>query len=476
MKSIMFYILFLGITIMAQTKYPEINSEIENGNYSKAAQLISEKIRNENLSKAEEYDLNFQIEKMQRIRKDFTLRADDVLEYIRKYYPDASKAKLEEWRQDGTLEYKIIDGEIKYFNRSHGNLFRVNKDAKNRKIELEGDDPGEPTNFLSKHIPLVVKKVKENKINRVMPVKMKLNYTLTVDANAVPAGEVIRCWLPFPKETHNRQSDVNLISVNSDEYIIADDKNEQRTLYIEKKSIKNLPTIFNYQFSIKNYNEIFGITADNIKDYDIGSDLYKEFTSERKPHIYFSNSLKQLSDEVVGDETNPYLKAKKIFNWMSKNIPWAGAREYSTIESISEYCLSKKYGDCGIKALTFIALCRYNGIPAKWQSGWMIYPTRLNLHDWTEIYFEGHGWVPVDPDFGMVESGDVAIEYFFLGGIDAFRLIINDDFSQPLFPAKIFPRSETVDFQRGEVEWRAGNLYFDKWDYNLKVDYDFESK
>ena len=41
----------------------------------------------------------------------------------------------------------------------------------------------------------------------------------------------------------------------------------------------------------------------------------------------------------------------------------------------------------------------------------------------------------------------------------------------PLYPAKRFPRSETVDFQRGEVEWKGGNLYFDKWSWNIKVDY-----
>ena len=35
----------------------------------------------------------------------------------------------------------------------------------------------------------------------------------------------------------------------------------------------------------------------------------------------------------------------------------------------------------------------------------------------------------------------------------------NDDFSQPLVPAKRHFRSETVDSQRGEVEWRGGNLY-----------------
>jgi hypothetical protein len=41
----------------------------------------------------------------------------------------------------------------------------------------------------------------------------------------------------------------------------------------------------------------------------------------------------------------------------------------------------------------------------------------------------------------------------------------------PLYPKKIYPRSETVDFQRGEVEWSGGNLYFPQWDYSMEIEY-----
>lgn len=42
---------------------------------------------------------------------------------------------------------------------------------------------------------------------------------------------------------------------------------------------------------------------------------------------------------------------------------------------------------------------------------------------------------------------------------------------EPLNETKIYPRSETVDFQRGEVEWEGGNLYFDQWNYQFDVEY-----
>ena len=164
-------------------------------------------------------------------------------------------------------------------------------------------------------------------------------------------------------------------------------------------------------------------------------------------------------------------KAQLIFSWISGNIPWASALEYSTIPDISAYCLKNRHGDCGIQSLLFITLCRYNGIPAKWQSGWMLHPPEVNLHDWSEIFLEGIGWVPVDQSFGVQQSSDERVKFFYLGGIDAYRLIVNDDYSRDLYPAKIYPRSETVDFQRGEVEWRGGNLYFDAWQYHMDVQY-----
>jgi hypothetical protein len=50
-------------------------------------------------------------------------------------------------------------------------------------------------------------------------------------------------------------------------------------------------------------------------------------------------------------------------------------------------------------------------------------------------------------------------------------MAVNNDFSQPLFPHKIFTRSDNVDFQRGELEWRGGNIYYDKWSWDIDVTY-----
>jgi hypothetical protein len=71
--------------------------------------------------------------------------------------------------------------------------------------------------------------------------------------------------------------------------------------------------------------------------------------------------------------------------------------------------------------------------------------------------------------FGLQDSDVLEIKEFYLSGIDEYRLIINDDFGSEFDPSKKFYRSESIDFQRGELEWKGGNLYFDQWNYHMEV-------
>ena len=89
------------------------------------------------------------------------------------------------------------------------------------------------------------------------------------------------------------------------------------------------------------------------------------------------------------------------------------------------------------------------------------------MHDWGMIYFEPYGWTPMDAYYGPHETDDEDLKWFCLSGMDSYRLIFNDDYSKSFSPDKKHHRSETLDSQRGEVEWEGGNLYFDHWNWNM---------
>ena len=423
----------------------------------------------------------------QRLAVDFCATRQEVKDWIANYIPDVTEEQIDSWTASDKLENMEIGGRTMYFQNAASNLFRIVPELKHLKDSVDAlADPGKAAGTLSGHeaidakiIPAIKEEVaanlKEGKDNPniCQPRRMRVTFSLTVPAYTLKKGSRLRCWLPFPRQDVARQTDVKLVRAGidstdlPDERIVFSDPDcHHSSLYFETKVKEGKPVTFYEVFEYTASAEWHPIDPETVLPYDKTSDLYKEYTSEKPSQIVFSDRIRHLADSLTEGIDNPYLQARAIYRWVDK-IPWASAREYSTIENIPEYVLDKKHGDCGQQTLLFMTLCRSKGIPTRWQSGLMVYPGNKNLHDWSEAWFEGHGWVPVDQSFGETQHGGM----FYFGGIEPYRLVFNNDFGGEMSPAKKYPRSETVDFQRGEVEWEGGNLYFNLWDYDFDIEY-----
>lgn len=404
--------------------------------------------------------LAFEAERMRRIEMEFNLRPEDLLASIQRYIPDATESDIARWQEEGLLEYMTIDGERRYFNKTAYNLVHISEAAAARTDDYRRFTDKAPLYQLHPHHRAV--------IESSAPVRQRIQveYSLTVDADAVPAGETVRAWIPFPKEVPARQENIHLTGSSPSTYELAPAAHPQRTIYLEKTAQKGEPTEFQVRYS---FDSISSLTDINAKIVEPAEDPALEpYLVERLPHIQFTPKMRALSEQIVGAETNPYRIAQKLFAHVDQ-IPWAGAREYSTIRNISEYAAEAGHADCGQQTLLLITLMRMNGIPARWQSGWEFSPEAFDtMHDWGEFYLAPYGWMPMDVTHGLLNGKTEQERWFYLGGIDSYRLIFNSDYSREFSPAKQHFRSETVDSQRGEVEWRGGNLYFDQWDYQMK--------
>ena len=467
--------LFLLAFAAFSCQVPQITNEtidkaIADGNFTSAEQMIKLKIATEELTPGEVWDLDAKIQTMHRIRQDFTKDDTTVIAYIKNVIPDVTPEQIAHWESIGALECMMIDGVKKYFWAAPRNLFRINKEAQAH-WDVNGRQSDELDVFLADYIPSVIKNTSKKEFENISkPKKFKINYTITVNPNEVPEGEMISVWMPYPRET-KRSSNVKLLSTTQKNYIIAPDEYAHKSIYMEAPAIRDSAMKFGYELELGIADNWFHFGPEDVKPYDTNSELYKKYTAERNKHVIFTPELKKLTDSLIAGETNPYNKARKIFDHISKTYPWASAREYATLDNIPSYVIKNNHGDCGQVGLTFITMARYAGIPAKWQSGWMLHPGEINLHDWAEAYFEGIGWVPVDVSFGLVPNENDDVYHFYLGGIDAYRYYVNEDYSGKFFPAKTHLRSEPVDFQRGEVEWKGENLYFGRWRWKIKVEY-----
>jgi transglutaminase-like putative cysteine protease len=243
----------------------------------------------------------------------------------------------------------------------------------------------------------------------------------------------------------------------------------QRTVYFEKKvTDPKHEEKFTVDFEYDSY--AYYPKLDDAKVQSLPAGFDQSYLAERPPHIVFSPEIKKAVAEAVGTETNPLAKARNIFHWINQHVRYAYEDEYCTIPSFSQRMITCRKGDCGIHATLFITMCRAAGVPARWQSGWETKVVGWTMHDWAEFYVAPWGWLPADQSYGVQKSStDPKIRDFYLGHQDAYRMIVNLDYGQPLQPPKQSLRSEPADFQRGEVEIDGHNLYFDQWDYHIEI-------
>ena len=448
----------------------KINLKLDNGDL-RAAFNLADSLKKTNIEGSVDFlkaDSLAQI--AERIAIDFSVAEDEVRRQIEKKTGSFSEDEKDKWEEKGWLEYRVINGRKMYFNRAVSNMNLLRKfhsRAENRQIEKPTDPE---TSFRLIHTAGVIRE-SSGVDDPVVPVEMKIIYTITVYPDVVPEGEVIRCWLPWPRSDQPRQDRVKLLAASQADYTISTDSAIHSTVYMEKAAHKGIPAVFQITYSYRSKGQYFSPQAIKSLPYDKNSEFFRKYTAEELPQINLSSAVRHLADSIAGNEEDPRVVVRKIYTWFKENIPWAGALEYSIMPDIPEYVLKNKRGDCGMQTFLFMSMLRSQGIPVRWQSGWMVPPGAENLHDWCEVYYAGTGWVPADISYDLQPSQKPEEKEFYETGIDAYRLIVNSGVSGRLFPEKKFLRSEPFDFQRGEVEWKGGNIYFDKWDYDMKIEY-----
>lgn len=475
MKLLRLLFLQLGLVALAsQANEPAFVSLEAQGKFKEAATVLRDALSQPALGDAARKELSFELDRLERIRKDYPFTKAKLFARLKESVRDLTEGEFEGWIAEGRFDSREIDGERRFMVSSVSNLFFRYAELNARRL---------PPKDTTKHDQLSLETCRvikaaalKEKQPYVLPKRCNAVMTVTVDADAVPAGEMIRAWLPIPRQ-YPFQAGFSLLKASAPIKHMNEETSPIRAIHLEQAAVKGKATEFRIEYEYTVAGVFFDIQPDKVRPVDTNNPALKPFLSEA-PHIVFTPQLRALSRQIVGSETNAAVQAKKFYDWIAENIKYSYALEYSTIRNISDYCLSNGYGDCGQEALLFMTLCRLNGIPARWQSGWNLFPGAKSIHDWCEIYLEPYGWMPVDPYKGIwamryavtltPEQKREARDFYF-GGLDYYRMAANSDHNQSLTPPKNTFRSDNVDFQRGELEWGANNIYFDQYNYGLQI-------
>ncbi len=459
----------LDFVELAQRGPTEIITHLRQGEYDLARIKLTDAARLAPDRDTLHFFLN-EAERIRRIQRDYSLDVAGLKRALDLRVRDWTEAEFNQWVSEGRFDVRVLNGEPRFFGASASNLYFRFPELRSRWLRSDYREFGQARLKTARYAMADTQIANPTQAARRFHIRMMV----TVEDGAVKPGETVRCWLPFPKENHFQQ-DVKLLSTNLEPHVSPNNA-PHRSVYMEQVVNENKPVKFIIEYTYTALPRYDPIDPTIITSY-LPSDT-TPFLQETHPHIRFHQEFIKLADQIVGDEKNPYWISYKLYDWLAEYADYSYAREYSTLEDIPMYVYRNQYGDCGQLALLYITLCRIKGVPARWESGWMIYPEGKNLHDWTTIYLSPYGWVPVDPNFGLdarknwvglnQDERDQLFQFYF-GRLSPYRLVANDDVGRPHIPAKMFPRSDTVDFQRGELETQNENLYFDQFDYSLQI-------
>ena len=240
----------------------------------------------------------FQRERMRRIRLDFSLDEAAAKAAVRRWIPDLTDEEFARWDQLGLIEHLDIDGRRAYFKRAPSNLFLLSDEARaRRRADAPMPSPG-PNEVLNAHHARVVAAAGQSGQGSVLPQRIAFTQSLTVKADAVPAGETVRAWIPYPREIPGQQERVQWLGSTPDKARVAPAGTLQRTAYLEAKAVAGQPTRFEIRYAVTLFARHTAIDPARVQPTPADAAL-QPYLGEHLPHVRFTPALKLFSDQVL---------------------------------------------------------------------------------------------------------------------------------------------------------------------------------
>ena len=377
--------------------------------------------------------------------KEFIHDEDEALAICQEQIRDFTREELNELRITNALEWAYIDGKVMYKEWFVNNLFATRKQYLDRCLI-----PGKKEEALAE----------KQKLNETMAyikshggVKAKVHVSIStkVDAPAERAGEKVVCQLPVPIE-YAQVKNFRLLSVSHEDALVAPYDFPARTVRFEAVPDKAFAVEYEYENHLTYKNPVAEAVSRQQPAFD---------TEEVPPHIVFTPFVKMMAKEIVGDETNPLIKARKIYDYVTTKNIYSFMRTYMTLpNTIPEYFMAGQKGDCGVHALVFITLCRCVGVPARWQSGLYAMPGDVGMHDWAQFYVAPYGWMFCDPSFGgsAWREGNKERWDFYFSNLDPYRLPAASEFMREFYVPMKQWRHDPYDNQSCECEYHDARV------------------
>lgn len=171
---------------------PDIQRLFEAGDFDRMARVIRQRLEDPRVPKTLHERLRFQLIIAKEIPEYYRLTQADMLAILQENINDFTEDELEALRDDGTLDWRYINGEVHFRNNCLDALLKVRKEyalrAKDPEVQAAADARGQRLNAM-------ITRMKEE---GGMHVRFELHEEMTVKSDRLTPGETLRIHLPLP--------------------------------------------------------------------------------------------------------------------------------------------------------------------------------------------------------------------------------------------------------------------------------------
>ncbi|NYT11710.1 MAG: transglutaminase domain-containing protein [Methanomassiliicoccales archaeon] len=379
----------------------------------------------------------------QRMTLEFPFTRAEAEVLLEEAFPNMPRETRNAWLDNDSTEKLISDGEVLYYEQFIQNIRFRNLELIREMMEGIGHTPIYDSEAIRN---IVWNATPLHEGPYLNPIQFHGWGNLSVPRDELPENGTLELWIPHPVTTSS-QVNVKIVSIEPWEYIVhqPDVYADLGLAYLEipLNEIKGDLEV-TIEFTFTEYEMRFSVDPEEVGEYDEGSSEYIHYTRTSE-NIVVDQEIRELALSIVGNETNPYLQAQKIYWYVVDNIPYSLVPHlYLSTAGIpeSQYVHEMGHGDCGAQSSYFCALCRSIGIPARDIGGNQLVPGTAGNHFWAEFLVPNYGWVPADVtiaeiadwSFDATDEERTTFKEFYFDNLDPYRFIIQKDFDIPMNP------------------------------------------
>jgi transglutaminase-like putative cysteine protease len=228
----------------------------------------------------------------------------------------------------------------------------------------------------------------------------RYEFEYRVELGKLPAGEVMRLWVPMPAETASQRILSTEIQ-SSWPYREVTDTFGNRIIFAERVNAAKVDGV--------DAGLVARFTVERSPSSGVPSSAFVARSGERlDPKRYLSAQRKIPLEGVIADiaarqSEGIDAEAEKIrafYDYVYRTMTYAKHGEgWGKGDAI--WACTEKYGNCTDFHSLFIGMARSQGIPARFLIGFPIPPDQTDgeipgYHCWAEVYQSDLGWFPID--------------------------------------------------------------------------------